>query len=174
MLSFISWQQYFTVILLLGVVWYTSIGLMYYRQELAGFFKNKAKADNTLQSNGQITIVPVMGAVKPEEASGLQDPEELIFGASSPDDISEATISKGPADDLLAEAKTLVYAFAENGTKSEFLSLLNVLLGQHEIFRDEINLETIVAGLRPLAADSLPFEISDDEWDLKWPETAEV
>jgi hypothetical protein len=174
MLCSISWQQYFAVVLLSGIAWYTYVGLTCYRHELAAFFKNKAKADNPLQLTGQITIVPVMGAVRPEESSSSHDPEELIFGASSPDDISEATLPKGPAGDLLAEAKMLVYAFAENGTKSEFLSLLNLLLGQYEIFRDEISLEMIIGGIRSLAMDNLPFEISKEEWDLKWPETAEV
>ncbi|MGF7080384.1 hypothetical protein [Mucilaginibacter sp. UYCu711] len=162
MLNAISWQQYSTALLLLSLLWYGYVGLRYYRAEIFA----KLKIAPPVQ-----TIVPavakvVMGEAKPETDTGLFDPDELIFSNSQPDDISDQTLPKGPANDLLAEAETLVAAFAETDNKSEFLSLLKLLIDKYDVYADEISLPAIISSLKTFAATKLPFTIQAAEWPL--------
>ena len=114
--------------------------------------------------SNQMTVV--MGEAKPEADTGLFDPKELVFCNSQPDDISDQTLPKGPADDLLAEAMVLVNAYADNNDKAGFLSLFELLLDKYEVFADEISLPAIITSLNSFAADKLPFKIQAAEWPL--------
>jgi hypothetical protein len=163
MLNAISWQQYITAVILLTAAWYAYVGLRYYQPELSAFLKIKPKPRSSVPPvANQMTVV--MGEPKPEADTGLYDPEELIFSSTQPDDISDQTLPKGPADDLLAEAQALVSVYAENDNKTEFLSLFKLLIDKYDVFADEISLPAIIKSLNAFAADKLPFEIQAEEW----------
>jgi hypothetical protein len=151
MLSNISWQQYLTAVFLLTAVWYAFVLARYYRAELAGRLKNKTAPSSLVSST------PVMGAVKTDYEA--RSPEELYFGSAAPDDIGNTSRPPGPTEELLAETQILVQAFRDAPNKTEFLSLLGVLLSKYEPYQDEIDLKVI----RPLAA-QLPFPIEEHEW----------
>lgn len=151
MLQHISWQEYFTAILLLTALWYAFVLLRYYRPEITARFQK-----HELQP-ALVASAPVIGSIKTDYKT--MDSEELQFGSPSPDDISDSSLAPGPADELLAEAQTLARAFQDTPNKTEFLSLLGVLLSKYEPYEDEIDLKA----LRPLAA-QLPFEIEEYEW----------
>ncbi|MCD8739073.1 hypothetical protein LT679_00540 [Mucilaginibacter roseus] len=165
MLNAISWQQYLTVILLSTIAWYTYVGLRYYRTELAALLKIKP---------GRSTATPpvaarhqnVMGAVRPDVGTSLHAAEELVFSAGQPDEIEDQTIPRGPSDDLLDEAKVLVDAFSGNDNKTEFLGLLQLLLGKYEVLSDEISLPALIPELSDYAKDRLPFPIKQGEWPI--------
>jgi hypothetical protein len=161
MLNQISWQQYFVAVIILTVAWYAYIGLRYYQPELSAFLKIKPKTKSNLLEVA--TSHSVMGSARPEPGSNLADSDELIFSASTADDISDQTLPKGPSDDLLAEADTLISAFKENDDKLGFLSLLRVLISKYEIFADEISLPQVISALKS-TANKLPFTITADEW----------
>jgi len=165
MLNAISWQEYITAVLLLTVAWYAYVGLRYYRPELAVLLKIKPAVESTVPTvANKLTVV--MGEVKPEADTGLYHPEELLFSSHEPDDISDQTLPKGPADDLLEEAMVLVDAYGENDNKTEFLSLFKLLLDKYEVFADEISLPAIIKSLNDFAADKLPFKIQAAEWPI--------
>jgi len=151
MLQHISWQEYFTAILLLTALWYAFVLLRYYRPEITARFQK-----NELQP-ALVASAPVIGGIKTDYET--MDAEELSFGSASPDDISDFTLVPGPTDELIAEAQTLAQAFKETPNKTEFLSLLAVLLSKYEPYEDEIDLKA----LHPLAA-QLPFTIEEHEW----------
>jgi hypothetical protein len=165
MLNAISWQQYLAAVLLLSIAWYGYIGLRYYRLELAGLLKLKPPVESTVPPVANKLSV-VMGEAKPEADTGLYHPEELLFSNSEPDDISDQTLPKGPADDLLAEAVVLVEAYSENDNKTEFLSLFKLLLDKYEVFADEISLPALISSLKKFASTKLPFKIQAAEWPL--------
>jgi hypothetical protein len=165
MLNTISWQQYITAVILLSAAWYAYVGLRYYQVELSAFLKIKPTANSSVPSvANQMTVV--MGEAKPEADTGLYSPEELIFSGAQPDDISDQTLPKGPGDDLIAEAIVLVDAYADNGDKTEFLSLFKLLLDKYEVFADEISLPATIKQLNSYAVDKLPFKIEAEEWPL--------
>lgn len=159
MLHTISWQQYITAVLLLTGAWYACVGLKYYLPELRSLLR--LQTADPMPPVAAAPMHAVMGGIQSDTES--TDPEELIFGHANPDDISDATLSKGPSDDLLAEATTLAGAA---GAKADFLSLLQVLLDKYEIYRDEISLPAFTAKLLTL---HLPFELAKHDLDLHWP-----
>jgi hypothetical protein len=165
MINAISWQQYITAVILLTAAWYAYVGLRYYQPEISAFLKIKTTQASTVPAvANQMTVV--MGEAKSEADTGLFDPKELIFCNSQPDEISDQTLPKGPADDLLEEAMVLVNAYGDNNDKTEFLSLFKLLLDKYEVFADEISLPAIIATLNVFAADKLPFKIQAAEWPL--------
>jgi hypothetical protein len=165
MLNAISWQQYITAVLLLTAAWYSYVGLRYYQPEITAFLKIKSIGQSIVPPIANQMAV-VMGEAKPEADTGLYHPEEMLFSSNEPDDISDQTLPRGPADDLLAEAMVLVDAYGENDNKTEFLSLFRLLLDKYEVFADEISLPAIINSLNALAANKLPFKIQATEWPL--------
>jgi len=158
MLNTISWQQYITAIILCSAAWYVYVGLRYYKPEISAFLKIKSKPESSIPAvANQMSVV--MGEAKPEANTGLYEPDELIFSASSPDDISDQTLPKGPSDDLLAEAQVLAQACPD---KTEFLSLFKLLLNKYEVYADEISLPAIIKSLQ------LPFQVAANEWPLNF------
>ena len=151
MLQHISWQQYSTAVLLLTALWYAFVLLRYYRPEIGARLKRR-----DLQP-ALVAAAPVIGGIKTDYET--MNAEEMQFGSPSSDDISDSTLPPGPTDELLAEAQTLAQAFKDTPNKTEFLSLLAVLLSKYEPYEDEIDLKA----LRSLAA-QLPFEIKETEW----------
>jgi hypothetical protein len=150
---------------LLTAAWYACVGLRYYKPEWQTLFHRRAEPTPLVATT---PLRAVMGGTQPDAGTETLAADELIFGPCQPDDISDATLPKGPSDDLLAEAQTLIGAFTETGTKADFLSLLQVLLDRYELYRDEISLPAISAALRPLFA-QLPFELTPTDLKLRWP-----
>jgi len=165
MLNTISWQQYITAVILIAAAWYAYVGLRYYRPELQAILKIKTVKTTAVPPVAN-KLTDVMGASKPDADTGLYDPDELLFSNSSVDDISDQTLPKGPADDLLAESMVLVDAYSENNDKAEFLSLFKFLLNKYEVFADEISLPAIIKSLSDYAINKLPFQIEAAEWPL--------
>jgi hypothetical protein len=165
MLNTISWQQYITAVILIAAAWYVYVGLRYYRPELQAALKIKTGSQAAFPPVAN-KLTEVMGAVKPDADTGLYEPEELQFSNSSLDDISDQTLPKGPADDLLAEAMVLVGAYRDSDNKAEFLSLFKLLLDKYEVFADEISLPLIIRSLSDFAVNKLPFQIKAHEWPL--------
>ena len=157
MLNSISWQQYATAVILVSVAWYAYVGLRYYQSEILALLKIKPTSDWPEVASSH----EVMGQMRPEPGTGLSEPEELVFGRSTPDDISDQTWPKGPGDELLAEARVLISAFAASDDKPSFLALLRILISKYEVFADEISLPQII---NVLQTNKLPFTITADEW----------
>jgi len=125
----LSWQQYVTAVILIAAAWYAYVAL---RFNLVKFNKSTAACPMPAAASSR-----VIGAIKPDEGTAVQG-DELVFSISTPDDVSEATIPKGPADDFLAEAQTLADAA---DSKCEFLSLLKILIMRYE--NDHLDLSSL-------------------------------
>jgi hypothetical protein len=167
MLNAVSWQQYIIAIITCCGAWYAYVSLRFYQPRLQAFLKIKSKSD-TIMPPVATKAKAVMGPISPDADTVAYESDELIFGNSTPDDISDQTLPKGPADDLLFEAQTLITAYEDNDDKSGFLSLLKVLLSKYEVFADEISLPAIVNSLKQTAQIKLPFPLKDTEWPLNF------
>jgi len=165
MLHAISWQQYITAIIICAAAWYAYVGLRFYQSELQVFLKIKPK-DSTVPPPVANKMTVVLGQISPDADTGIYESEQLRFGSATPDDVDDQTLPKGPADDLLGEAQTLITAYEDNDDKHGFLSLLKVLLSKYEVFADEISLPAIITSLKQFAQTKLPFQLNDSEWPL--------
>jgi len=161
MFNSISWHQYVVAVFTLSAAWYAYAGLRYYRPELSRLLRIGPKNGGALPEVA--ATHEVMGPARPEPGTGLSDPGELIFGAAGDDGVSDRTLPKGPADELLAEAETLISAFTDSDDKTGFLSLLRTLISQYEVFADEISLPQVISALK---TKKLPFTITAEEWPL--------
>jgi hypothetical protein len=163
MFNSISWQQYVTAVLLLTIAWYVYVGLRYYQPELSRYLRIKPKPSSPLP---EVATAPtsLMAAARPEPGTGQQNAEELIFSIATDDDISDQTLPKGPSDELLAEAETLINAFSDSDDKNNFLKLLRILISKYDIFADEISLPSAISSLQTYAAGKLTFPITAAEW----------
>lgn len=165
MLNAVSWQQYVTAIVVCTAAWYAYTGLRFYRPEIQALLKIKSQVQ---------TVTPpvasrqnaVMGTISPDPDTGVFDAAELRFADATTDEISDQTLPKGPADELLEEAQALVAAYQDNDDKPGFLSLLRILLNKYEVVADEISLPAFIQSLKSYAQTQLPFSISDIEWPL--------
>jgi len=162
MLNSISWQQYVVAVLLMTLAWYAYVGLRYYQPEISRALRIKPKPTSALP---EVASDPadLLAPSRPEPGTGQQNAEELIFSISSPDDISDQTLPKGPSDDLLADGQSLINAFTENDDKADFLNLLGLLVKRYDVFADEISLLSFIASLKA-SANKLPFSITAEEW----------
>jgi hypothetical protein len=163
MLNSISWQQYVASVLLSTLAWYIYVGLRYYQPEISRYLKIKPKPQSALP---EVASAPadLMAPALPEPGTGQQNAEELIFTMTTDDDISDQTLPKGPSDDLLAEAETLIDAFSDSDDKKGFLKLFRLLIGKYDVFADEISLPSAIAQLQSYAAGKLSFPITASEW----------
>jgi hypothetical protein len=165
MLNSISWQQYFTAIIALSVAWYLFVGLRFYQPEVQAFFKIKPQIQTVTPPLASIPSV-VLGKINPDVDTDIYNADQLTFSDSTSDDISDQTLPKGPADDLLAEAETLIMAYQDNNDKTGFLSLLKVLFSKYEVFAEEISLSNVITILKKSAKSKLSFALTDAEWPL--------
>ncbi|MBK0379291.1 hypothetical protein [Mucilaginibacter segetis] len=141
MLNHISWPQYSTAILVLTAAWYAYVALRF------NLFKLKTATPDSLPA---VATAPVIGSVREEPGMQALPAEELVFGSSAPDNISDQT---GPADNFLTEAQTLADATAN---KTDFLALLELLVCKYE--HDELNFQALYPQLR------LVFDVTAGEW----------
>lgn len=167
MLNAVSWQQYITAIIVCTAAWYAYTGLRFYRPELQALLKIKPQ-EQTVTPPVANRQTEVMGAISPDPDTGVFDAAELRFSDSSPDDVSDQTLPKGPADELLEEARALVAAYESSDDKPGFLSLLQTLLNKYEVVADEISLPAFIQSLKSFAQTKLPFSIQDTEWPLSF------
>ncbi len=164
MLDTISWQQYLTAVILLIFAWYIYIGITYYRAELFALLKINPQNKATTPPVASISS-SVMGQVKHDDATFTVDAHTLLFGKSeTPDEVSDQTVPRGPGDDLLAEAETLITAYEDMPDKTEFLSMLKLLINKYEACFDEMDLPSVAKQIKSFAQSRLRFTIPETEW----------
>ncbi|MCD8739344.1 hypothetical protein LT679_01910 [Mucilaginibacter roseus] len=164
MLDTISWQQYLTAVILLSFAWYAYISITYYRAELLTLLKIKPQTNATTPPVASVTP-SVMGQVKHDDATSTVDAQTLLFSESEiPDEVSDQTVPKGPGDDLIAEAETLITAYEDVPDKIEFLSMLKLLIDKYEACFDEMDLPSVAKQIKSFAQSRLPFTVTETEW----------
>lgn len=163
MLNTISWQHYLIAVILCCAAWYVYVGIRFYQPELQTLLKIKRPHPSFTPgvANAETSIIGVVGK---DPDTHAYEANELIFGSPEPDEVSDQTLPKGPFDDLLLEASTLMTAYEDNEDKQGFLSLFKILLSKYEVFADEISLPAAISSLKTIAQTKLPFPLSDAEW----------
>jgi hypothetical protein len=167
MLSSISWQQYFAAIAIVSVSYYIYILLRYYQREITGLFTPKQKA-SLLAQTGALSTIDVMGRPRQDHNFSIVDDQELQFAEDEVNEnVEQATATPintschnaSPQEQLIAEMDNLIKAFADVDSKSEFISLFNILISSYDQYQDEINYEQVSGYVISKSHSFLPFDL---------------
>jgi hypothetical protein len=177
MLSHISWTTYLLSVLVLLAIYYSWVGIRFFRKDLLNLGGDKSGNTPAQFSSLHSTSASVMGAIAPEPEQ-LQDESDLYFGDPEPD---ELTASKLPIEiepsataALEMEVQALVEVITESReTKENFLMLFRLLAEKYatEIDHDQqaqINLRLLEH------ADDFPFQLSLAELKEQWYEPVNI
>jgi hypothetical protein len=170
MLSSISWQQYLAAVVIITVSYYLYVILRYYQTEIANLFHRKHEPSNVF-SGVQSSPFQVMGEAKLDNGVTLCDSQELQFTEVSPGEadvhssntepkVSHNEITSDPAIEFIDEAGNLIEAFKDIDNKTEFLTLLKILIDSYKRFRDDIDLPAALNRIVELSKEKLQFPIA--------------
>lgn len=171
MLPTISWPQYFAAIAVTGTFYYSYIFLRYYQREISGLLTRKS-AGSANQEHSPIVPLSVIGAVREDSYVSYLDEREVQFAGDGQTDIAETdaedqdtaeTSPESLQQQLVKETDQLIEAFAAEDNKSEFLSLLAILLGAYRQHASILNLSSLSAYILQAAPVRLPFSLSAED-----------
>lgn len=174
MLSSISWQQYFAAIAIISVTYYLYVLLRYYQREISNLFISKQQSA-AMPQGGTISPTQLMGAALPDKHVRIVEEQELQF---ADEDLNESLEPTGdladpnnnittPEAQLIAEADNLIAAFKDGDSKTEFLSLLKILIGSFQPYQAEIDFSKVSTHVISHSAEKLLFDLTADELP-KW------
>ncbi|WP_295769274.1 hypothetical protein [uncultured Mucilaginibacter sp.] len=167
MLSSISWQQYFAVLLLISASYYAFVLLRYYQNDIAVFLKNKKSGQPALPEP-ETSSFEVMGKAQPEPGVSFSEGDELQFliepdgEPSSPEtDVAqeEEERSVEQRQHLLGEVTDLITAFHAMDDKPGFLSLLKIQLEPYAAANVSANWTALKKQIIELSKGKLPFKL---------------
>ncbi len=178
MLSSISWPHYLAAIVILTLSYYGYVILRYYQQEISNLVNRKQNTAN-LFTGVSSAPAEVMGAAKLDNGVSVSKPEELHFSAASPDEIEPATTTElrkaeimedsfSPCRELEEEAGNLIAAFHEIDNKTEFITLLRILIDSYKRFKDDIDLPAALNRIVESSNDRLMFPLTLTDLQGTW------
>ncbi|GAA4920196.1 hypothetical protein [Mucilaginibacter defluvii] len=171
MLSSISWQQYFAAIAIISASYYLYVILRYYQREVTNLFIAKHPGQ-ALAPTSNLSSFAVMGQAKQDQSITVVADEELQFAEADIDENSkepftEATAAKPgellPQAQLLNETDKLIDAFTDVDSKSEFISLLNILLTSYKPYELQINYLQVTEHILNESHRKLPFDLASND-----------
>ncbi|MDT3401090.1 MULTISPECIES: hypothetical protein [Mucilaginibacter] len=171
MLSSISWQQYLAAIAIISASYYLYVILRYYQREVTNLFIAK-QSGQLLAPSSTLSSFTVMGQAKQDQSITVVADEELQFAEADIDEdlnepVAETTAAKPveflPQTQLLNETDKLIDAFADVDSKSEFISLLNILLTSYKPYESEINYLQVIEHILNESHGKLPFDLTSND-----------
>ncbi len=183
MLQHLTWSAYFTGIFLIAVIYYATVGLVYYRHELGNVFRRlsgkPAAQFGTYQGDLILPRTDIVGGAR-TDGMDIVDQEELVF--ASPDEEKTSTgiipsIRPTPADahllgdlsEMVSETKTLIRVINEsNESKENFEMLFRLVIQKYPDLAGTAYEEQINAYLLKEGADLFPFTLTNSELQSFW------
>lgn len=171
MLSTISWPQYFAAIAVTGTCYYSYILLRYYQREISGLLTRKS-AGSENQEHSPIAPLSVIGTIREDPHVSYLDEREIQFVGDDQTDIAETdaedqdtaeTSPESLQQQLVKDTDQLMEAFAAEDNKSEFLSLLAILLCAYRQHASILNFASLSAYILQAAPARLPFPLSEED-----------
>ncbi len=161
MLHFFTWQQFIYTAAVLVVIYYVTVGLLFFRQELQHYLSGKRKPER----------------LKREWEEELEDEEDLMGQAKEPEGLNSVSLSGldfgsvsketqlGVVPDVLEELKSIFYIVErDKGTKEDFISLFDLVSAKYPQIKGSPNQDALNDYIRT----NLPFEITDEELENLW------
>jgi hypothetical protein len=170
MLKSISWQEFLTVMSILSVIYYSVLGLIYYRAEIRNFLSGRTRVKASPPSNSTKRSSSLIGQIKEEEE--IDEDEEQ--GTVSSDQIHPVESSPqdallGVVADLLKGLKEIIDSIAANKTeKTECLVLIKAIFSKYSQLGGTKYQQSINLFLYENAVDQFPFELPLEEINSLW------
>lgn len=183
MLQHLTWSAYVMGIILTAVIYYTFIGLTYFRHELGNlFYRLSGKSPRQLNISRGDLILPapdIVGATR-NDGMDIIDQEELVF--ASPDEERPATgivqstrptaadaHLLGDLSEMVSETKTLIRVINEsNESKENFEMLFRLVVQKYPDLAGTVYEDQINAYLLKGAAELFPFALTNSELQTYW------
>lgn len=177
MLQQFSWQDFLIAALIFFLVWYAAILLLFYRTQLTAFFSGGAKArqPQPLQKEwaDELSEDNLLGS--PVLPDGVSEVEMNSFSftpktpAAETDKENDGDAHRdeqlGLIPDVLEELKSIFNILSsEDGRKSDFISLVQLVKEKYPKIRTADNLEELNRYIR----DHVPFSLSEEELEDLW------
>ena len=170
MLKSISWQEFLTVISILSVVYYSVLGLIYYRAEIRNLLSGRGKVKASSPSDSTKRSTSLIGQIKEEEE--IDEDEEQ--GRLSSDQIHP--VENNPQDallgavaDLLKDLKEIIDSIGANKTdKGECLVLIKAIFSRYSQLAGTKYQPSINLFLYENAVDQFPFDLPLEEINNLW------
>jgi len=186
MFTSITWEIFFTAILLIVGGYYSITALLLYHKEIVQWFKFRSQQSTVTTPEREPESSPSVGIMGGINQGNTSAPlktsvniEEVAIAASDdePEIIHSPTLQVkddlliGSVADLLQEIKTLVQLVAEyKSDKSETQSLFHALLVRYPHLRDTTYQEAIGLYICDAAKGQFSFDVSPKEVSAWWNE----
>ncbi|HYF66720.1 MAG TPA: hypothetical protein VD884_01230 [Ohtaekwangia sp.] len=169
MLKSISWQEFLTVLSVLSLIYYSILGLVYYRVEIKNLISGKGKSDasprpSTRSSNSLIGQIREEEGIDEDEDQSTISSDQINPAQNHPQDALLGTVA-----DLLKDLKEIIDSIATSKTeKGESLVLIKAVFSRYEQLRDTNYQQPVELFLYENAIDQFPFELSLEEIKKLW------
>ena len=186
MFTSITWELFFTAILLIAGGYYGITVLLLYHHEIIHWFKSRSQQSRVSTPEHSVESTPSVGIMGGANRDNANEPlrtsvktEEVAIAASddepetihSPTLLAKDDLLIGSVADLLQEIKTLVQLVAEyKSDKIESQSLFHALLIRYPHLRDTSYQEAIGLYICEAAKGQFSFDISLKEVSTWWNE----
>ncbi len=170
-----TWLDFLLAAILLTLLWWSTIGLLFFRKELKGILSRRSK--NTTTDDSRSPAVDEELPTPEHRAVSVQDPEDEVMGkARLPGGMEELSVDQfsfadpaskrdkqlGTIPDLLREIREILEIIArEDGTKQDFLDMMTDLKPSYPRLADSDQLPAIRRSIREHA----PFQLTNAELD---------
>lgn len=170
MLKSISWQEFLTVMSILSLIYYSVLGLIYYRAEIRNLLSGRTRVKASHLSNSTKRRSSLIGQIREEE--GIDEDEEQ--GTLSSDQIHP--VENNPQDallgavaDLLKDLKGIIDSIAANKKeKKESLVLIKAIFSKYSQLGGTRYQQSINLFLYENAVDQFAFELPLEEINSLW------
>jgi len=183
MLQHLTWPAYFTGILIIAVIYYATVGLIYYRHELGNVLRGlSGKPATQISTSRGDLILPtadVVGGIRTEGVD-LIDQEQLIFTSPEEGEPETGIVQSirpngadphllGDLSEMVSETKTLIRVINEsNESKENFEMLFRLVVQKYPDLAGTIYEDQINAYLLKEVADLFPFTLTNSELQTYW------
>jgi hypothetical protein len=170
MLKSISWQEFLTVMSVLSVIYYSVLGLIYYRAEIRSLFFGRAKVKTSSPTNSTKRSSSLIGQIKEEEEIDEDEEQETLSSDQiHPVENNPQDALLGAVADLLKGLKEIIDSIAANKTeKTECLVLIRAIFSKYSQLGGTRYQQSINLFLYENAIDQFAFELTLEEINSLW------
>lgn len=168
MLKSISWQEFLTVMSVLSLIYFSILGIIYYREEIKNVFSGKARSSPKPQQ-GRKKNNSLIGQIKEEE--GIDDEQEQqTLSSEQIDPIHNSQDALlGSVADFLKDLKDVIESIATDKLeKSESITLIKAVFSRYEQLKGTSYQQSVELFLYENAIDQFAFELSLEEIKHIW------